>query len=76
MYLQTVNPHLQHLNTAEPVLQLYSDENHRVHIHLSLPCIMTLTDAVRLNQDHLRSGHTMEQYTSESLLPRHPRPAS
>ncbi len=27
-------------------------------------------------QDHLRCGHTMEQQTSESLLPRCPRPAS
>ncbi len=27
-------------------------------------------------QDHLRSGHTMEQQTSESLLPRCPRPAT
>ncbi len=39
------------LNTADPVLQLYSDEaaDHRVHRHLSLLSIMSLTAAVRLN---------------------------
>ncbi len=40
-----------HLNTAEPALQLYSDEaaDHRVHLHLSLLSITSLTAAVRLN---------------------------
>ncbi len=43
-----LNPYLLHLNTAEPVLQLYSDEaaDHSVHLHLSLP---SLINAVRLN---------------------------
>ncbi len=40
-----------HLNTAVPVLQLYSDEaaDHRVHLHLYLPSITSLIAAVRLN---------------------------
>ncbi len=38
-----------HLNTAEPVLQLYSNEDHSVHLHLSLLSITSLTAAVRLN---------------------------
>ncbi len=40
-----------HLNTAGPVLQLYSDEaaDHHVHLHLSLLSLTSLTTAVRLN---------------------------
>ncbi len=52
MYLQMVNPHiLLPSHTAVPILQLYSDEaaDHRVHLHLSLPSIMSLIAAVRLN---------------------------
>ncbi len=45
MYLQTVNPHLlpsQHSWSS-------SAADHRVHLHLSLPSITSLTAAVRLN---------------------------
>ncbi len=43
--------------------------------HMSLPS-QSLVDKHDNLQDHLRSGHTMEQQTSESLLPHRPRPAS
>ncbi len=43
--------------------------------HSRFPLSPWLTTISQL-QDHLHSGHTMEQQTSESLLPRCPRPAS
>ncbi len=45
MYLQTVNPH----PTASQHSCVNSAADHRVHLHLSLPSITSLTAAVRLN---------------------------